>query len=101
MIQTCIVRVWQCDKYPEWLQKNYHLTGTDFCKAQWDDNFFSSQPHCNNKVLPTVAFYDRSENQYDSKSLCKINMNDASEGNFETLCPEVNSVLNSDNEGIV
>ena len=101
MIKISIDRVWQCEKFPQWLQKYYHLKGTEFCEAQWDDQFFNSQPHCNNKVLPTVAFYDRSDNQYITDPLCTINMNEANEGNFEKLCPEVDSVLKSDNEGIV
>ena len=94
-------RVWKCDKFPEWLQKTYHIKGSDFCEAQWDDEYFSSQPECNEKVLPIVAFYDRNDNQYESEPLCTINMNNAVEGNFDELCPQVDSILKSDQEGII
>ena len=101
MIEISTDRVWQCDKFPMWLQKFYHLKGIDFCEAQWDDDYFSSQPQCNKKVLPTVAFFDRSDNQYDTEPLCTINMNEAEDGNFDELCPEVDSIVKSDNEGIM
>ena len=69
------------------------------CKAQWDDRYFSSQPQCNDKVLPTIAFYDRSNNNYDGDSLCTINLNEAEDGNIENLCPELDSILNASFEG--
>ena len=92
-------RVWTCSKFPGWLQNEFLIRGTDFCEAQWDDEYFSSQPHCNDKVLPTVAFYDRSDNNYKGDPICTINMNEASQGDFSKLCPGVNSILQSDNEG--
>ena len=93
------VRIWECDKFPNWLQKTYRVKAADFCKAQWDDRYFSSQPQCNDKVLPTIAFYDRSNNNYDGDSLCTINLNEAEDGNIEKLCPELDSILNSSFEG--
>ena len=92
-------REWTCNKFPKWLQKTYKLSGTDFCKAQWDDLFFSSQPNCDHDILPTVAFYDRSDDQYFAEPLCTINMNEAEDGAFGALCPEVDSILNEANEG--
>ena len=62
--------------------------------------FFSSQPNCDHGILPTVAFYDRSDDQFIADPLCTINMNEAKDGIFSNLCPEVDSILNSDNEGI-
>ena len=94
--------MWKCDKFPKWLQKYYHIGGTDFCEAQWDDVYFSSQPHCNDKVLPTVSFYDRSNDQYITDPICTINMNNADKGEFNELCPGVDSILKSDdNDGNV
>ena len=93
------VRIWECDKFPGWLQKTYRVKAADFCKAQWDDRYFSSQPQCNDKVLPTIAFYDRSNNNYDGDSLCTINLNEAEDGNIDKLCPELDSILNSSFEG--
>ena len=63
--------------------------------------FFSSQPNCDHGILPTVAFYDRSDDQYVADPLCTINMNEADDGVFRSLCPEVESILNSNNEGII
>ena len=62
--------------------------------------FFSSQPNCDHGILPTVAFYDRSDDQFVADPLCAINMNEAEDGVFGNLCPEVESILNSNNEGI-
>ena len=93
------VRIWECAKFPNWLQKTYRVKAADFCKAQWDDRYFSSQPQCNDKVLPTIAFYDRSNNNYDGDSLCTINLNKAEDGNIDKLCPELDSILNSSFEG--
>ena len=93
------VRIWECDKFPNWLQKTYRVKAADFCKAQWDDRYFSSQPQCNDKVLPTISFYDRSNNNYDGDSLCTINLNEAEDGNIDKLCPELDSILNSSFEG--
>lgn len=94
------VRIWECDKFPKWLQKTYRVKAADFCKAQWDDRYFSSQPQCNDKVLPTIAFYDRSNNNYDGDSLCTINLNEAEDGNIENLCPELDSILNASFEEV-
>ena len=96
-------REWKCDKFPGWLQKTYRVKGTDFCKAQWEGGwwyagwFFTSQPHCNNEVLPSISFYDRSENGNQDEPLCTINMNtlEAKE-EFHELCQDVQTILNSD-----
>ena len=60
-------RNWDCDQFPEWLQKSYRIRGMNFCKDQWNANWtlngeiFDSQPKCNDKVLPTISFYDAVE----------------------------------------
>ena len=78
----------------------YKISGDDFCKAQWDDIFFSSQPNCDHDILPTVSFYDRSDDNYISDPLCTVNMNEADDGDFSKLCPEVDSIFNGNNKGI-
>ena len=76
-------REWKCDAFPEWLQKSYRIRGVNFCKEQWNANFFwndesfNSQPKCNNKVLPTISFYDAIENQL----LCILDMNMMNDAN--------------------
>ena len=97
--------MWQCDKFPVWLEKTYRIKGRDFCKDQWNGALFNSQPRCNDKVLPTVSFYDRRNqdrtNENQTQPLCTINMNEMdSADEFDKRCNDVVSILNS-NKGKV
>ena len=94
-------RYWKCDQFPQWLQKTYRIRGVNFCKEQWNAKFlrnhrlFNSQPKCNDKVLPTISFYDTSMN----KSLCTINMNDMKkENDINVHCGEMLAQLRINQE---
>lgn len=95
----CPVRAWQCERFPKWLHKTYHIEGLDFCEMEWNDEFLSSQPVCDDKILPTVVFYDKGENKSSSQELCTINMNAAHDGALSQLCPKLSSLLNEKGEG--
>ena len=99
-----LVRTWQCDRFPKWLQKTYHIEGMDFCEVEWNKEFFNSQPTCDDDVLPKVVFYDLDDNVKDDL-LCQIDMNGGIDmENPETadltkLCHPLVSVLKQDIEG--
>ena len=80
-------REWECTKFPQWLQKTYRIRGSDFCKHQWYGTFFNSQPHCNDKVLPSISFYDAVDS---TKPICNIDMNKMdTEEEFYDQCSEL------------
>ena len=86
---------WQCDQYPQWLQKTYRIRAINFCKDQWNGYQFNSQPECNKKVLPTISFYDSNANEL----LCVLNMNEMTNPKeLSEKCSQVVSELNSDQE---
>ena len=66
---------------------------------EWNDEFLSSQPVCDDKILPTVVFYDKGDNQSSSQHLCTINMNDAYDGALPQLCPNLSRLLIEKSEG--
>ena len=96
---TFTVRTWQCDRFPKWLQKTYHIEGMDFCEMEWNYKFLNSKPVCNDAILPTVVFYDKSDKAGSSQYLCTFNMNDAHDGDLSELCPDLSSLLNQKDEG--
>ena len=57
---------------------------------------FNSKPHCDDKVLPSVSCYDKS-NESESQPICTINMNtmNAAES-FKSTCNNLVSILDSD-----
>ena len=61
---------------------------------------FNSKPRCEDDVLPSVSFYNRSD-ESQPHLFCKINMNTMhSAGEFKTICDDLVSILDS-NEGRV
>ena len=55
---------------------------------------YNSQPQCNDKVLPTVEFYDRSADGNQYHPLCTINMNKMkNKEDFDYICQGVDSIL--------
>ena len=66
---------------------------------EWNDQILSSQPVCDDKILPTVIFKDKGENQPSSQHLCTINMNDAHDGALQQLCPNLSRLLNEKGDG--
>ena len=71
----------------------------DFCEQVWNNQHINSQPLCADNVLPTVDFYEKNDN--NTVPLCNLNLNDANEGDFSTLCPTLNTAVNAKNEGIL
>ena len=71
----------------------------DFCEVYWNDKYANSQPSCDDFVLPTITFYDKDDNE--RIPLCKINLNQANDGDLSEYCPNLITSLNGDNEGIL
>ena len=90
--------MWQCNRFPKWLQKTYHIEGVDFCEGHWNDEYINSQPSCDDVVLPTIVFYDKDDDE--RVPLCKVNMNYATDGDLTKYCPSLITALSVDNEGI-
>ena len=66
---------------------------------EWNNEFLSPQPACDDKILPTVVFYDKGDNQFSSQHLCTINMNHAHDEALPQLCSNLSRLLNEKGEG--